>query len=86
MSLPAGQPRFWVESRSTPDNTNGIWHRANTVEEARSLREALKEAGNGCVIIYEWVGLKYAAVEGADRGVETMVPPFWEYHFESDEH
>ncbi|HUK80077.1 MAG TPA: hypothetical protein VLU91_05390 [Nitrososphaerales archaeon] len=85
MSLPRGQPRFWVESRSTADNTNGVWHRAGTVEDARRLRESLTEAGNKCVIIYEWIGLRYAAVEGAEKGVQTMVPPFWEGYLDSDE-
>ena len=85
MSLPMGQPRYWVESRSTAVNTNGVWHRAKTMEEARKLREFFIESGNECVIIYEWVGLKYAAIEGADRGVQTMAPPFWESGPESDE-
>jgi len=84
VSLPAGQPRYWVEGRRTPDNMSGVWHRAKTIEKARSIREFLLEAGNECVIIYEWVGLKYAAVEGIERGVKTMAPPFWESGPEED--
>jgi hypothetical protein len=78
MSLPPGQPRFWVESRRTAHNTSSVWYRADTIEEARELKESFTETGNECVIIHEWVGLRYAPVEGAEEGIELMAAPFWD--------
>jgi hypothetical protein len=66
MSLPAGQPRFWVESRKSDASTIGVWYRADTMSEARSIEGFLTEIGNERVRIYEWIGLKYASLDGEE--------------------
>ena len=35
------------------------------------------ENGNKCVIIHEWIGLRYAPLEGAD-GAQLVAVPFWD--------
>jgi hypothetical protein len=77
-SLPIGQPRFWVESRKTAQTTSGVWYRANTLEEAHKIKEFLKESGNKCIIIHEWIGLRYAPVDGIEEKVQFVAVPFWE--------
>ena len=78
MSLPAGQPRYWVESRKSDASSVGVWYRADTISEARSLQEFLTYVGNNRVRIYEWIGLKYASFDGVElQGQdELLAVPF----------
>jgi hypothetical protein len=66
LPLPVGQPRFWVESRRN-QSAIGVWYRAESIEEARHMKEFFARIGNQFVVVHGWVGLMYVPFESVKR-------------------
>lgn len=74
LPLPVGQPRFWVESRRSPQSAIGVWYRADSIEEARDMKDFFAEIGNQLVVVHGWVGLMYVPFERILRQEPRELP------------